>query len=130
MVVGGYAVAAHGVPRATGDIDLWVRPTSENAARVILALRAFGAPLAGIAASDFTTPDVVYQFGRPPHRVDVLTTIDGLEFDAAWPRRAILELEGVVVSVPDRADLIANKLASGRPQDLADVLRLRRLASD
>jgi hypothetical protein len=127
MVVGGYAVAAHGVPRATGDIDLWVRPTPANAAKVMLALRAFGAPLAGIAADDFVALDLVYQFGRPPNRVDVLTAIDGLEFDAAQTRQVLLTVEGLEVAVPALADLIANKLASGRPQDVADVHRLRRL---
>ncbi len=126
MVVGGYAVAAHGVPRATGDIDLWVRRTSANAENVMSALRAFGAPLAGIAAADFLTPDLVYQFGRPPNRVDVLTAIDGLEFDAAQTRQIRLTVEGFEVAVPALEDLIANKLASGRPQDVADVHRLRR----
>ena len=128
MIVGGYAVAAHGVPRATGDIDLWVRPTPENAVRVMAALRAFGAPLAGVSAADFCVPDLLYQFGLPPNRVDVHTAIDGIEFDAAWPRHTKLEVEGVAVAVPGLADLIANKLASGRPQDVADVQRLRRLA--
>ena len=89
LVVGGIALAAHGLPRATGDMDVWVRPDAANAERVYAALVAFGAPLGeqGVNADDFATPAVVTQFGVPPRRIDVLTVVAGLDFDTAWRRR-------------------------------------------
>lgn len=87
LVVGAYAVAAHGIPRATGDIDLWVRPTQENAVRLWRALERFGAPRSRLTPETFTKADIVYQIGLPPNRIDLLTTIDGVEFEAAWQER-------------------------------------------
>lgn len=124
VVVGAYALAAHGQPRATGDIDLWVRPTIENAYRVINALRVFGAPPSDIRAEDFEKPEVVLQIGVSPRRIDILTSIDGVEFEEAWEDRMEIELEGVVVPVISRAHFIQNKQATGRAQDLADIERL------
>jgi hypothetical protein len=86
LVVGAYALAAHGVPRATGDLDFWIRPTPENASRVLRALAAFGAPTADLALDDLTTPDLVFQIGVEPNRIDILTSIDGVTFDEAGPR--------------------------------------------
>lgn len=124
LLVGAYALAAHGQPRATGDIDLWVCPTRENAERVMQALQAFGAPLSSISPEDFAKPEVVFQIGVSPRRIDILTSIDGVEFDPAWKDRMEVEMEGVVVPVISRAHLIRNKQVLGRAQDKADIERL------
>ena len=124
LVVGAYALAAHGVPRATGDLDLWVRPSSPNADRVLRALEEFGAPTTDLTSEDLVSPDVVFQIGVEPRRIDILTSIDGVEFDTAWPDREEIEVEGIELPVLGRRDFIANKRALGRPQDLADVARL------
>ena len=129
LVVGAYALAAHGFPRATGDIDLWIRPTRENAARVWEALTTFGAPTSRIAVEDYSTPDVVYQIGVAPRRIDLLTSISGVEFDQAWNDRISVELDGVTVPVIGRKHLLANKRASGRPKDLVDAETLDQHAS-
>jgi len=124
LLVGAYAVAVHGIPRATGDLDLWVRVSAENAARVLRALARFGAPLNDVREADLTSPGMVVQIGVAPRRIDLLTTLDGLEFDAAWAHRTHVDVEGLRVPVIGRADLVRNKKAVGRPQDLADVARL------
>jgi hypothetical protein len=121
LVVGAYALAAHGFPRATGDIDLWVRPTKENATRVWEAITAFGTPASRITVEDFSTLHIVYQIGVAPRRIDILTSISGVEFDRAWEDRISIELDGLTVPVIGREHLLANKRASGRPKDLADV---------
>ena len=126
LVIGAYALAAHGHPRATGDLDLWVRPTPDNAERVMTALSAFGAPLMEMSREDFETPDTVLQIGVSPRRIDILTTIEGVRFDDAWPGRVEIEVEDVPVSVIGREHFIQNKEALGRPQDRADVERLRK----
>lgn len=126
LIVGAHALAAHGRPRATGDLDIWVRPDPANAVRVYAALAEFGAPLHGVVAADFALLDIVYQIGLPPSRVDILTGLTGLQFEQAWSRRMVLELAGIRVPLLSRDDLIANKLATGRPQDLADVAALTR----
>ena len=129
VIVGAYALAFHGAPRASGDIDLFVRPSPANAQRVFDALAHFGAPLesAGIAAADFAQPGVVYQIGLPPRRIDLLTEISGLTFDEAWASRMTAEIEGRAVSFIGREALLKNKEASGRLQDIADVARLRKI---
>jgi predicted nucleotidyltransferase len=124
LIVGAYAVAGHGIPRATGDIDLWVRPTDGNADRLWRALERFGAPRSRLTPQTFTQPDVVYQIGLPPNRIDFLTSIDGVDFDEAWLERHQAEVGGLKVSMLSRRHLIVNKRATGRPQDLADVARL------
>jgi hypothetical protein len=124
LVVGAYAVAAHGLPRATGDLDLWINPTAENARRVHRALGRFGAPLEQLTEQDLTAPDMVLQIGLPPRRIDVLTSIDGVEFAEAWLARFDLVLENLPVPILGRDHLIRNKRAVGRPQDLADAARL------
>ena len=126
LVIGAYALAAHGHPRATGDLDLWVRPTPDNAEQVMTALSAFGAPLMEMSREDFETPDTVFQIGVSPRRIDILTTIEGVRFDDAWPERVEIEVEDVPVSVIGREHFIQNKEALGRPQDRADVERLRK----
>lgn len=124
LLVGAYAVAVHGVPRATGDLDIWVRPTAENARRVRAALTRFGAPAGDLSERDLVTPETVFQIGVAPNRIDVMTSIDGVSFDDAWAARRIVRVAGLDVPVLSRADLIRNKRATGRPQDLADAARL------
>lgn len=124
LVVGAYALAVHGRPRATGDLDVWVEPSATNADRVLAALREFGAPLHDLTRDDLARPGVVFQIGLPPLRIDILTQISGVEFSQAWPRRSEADFEGVGVAVIGRDDFLTNKRASGRPQDLVDVERL------
>jgi hypothetical protein len=124
LLVGALALAAHGHPRSTGDIDLWVRPSRDNAARVLAALEAFGAPLPDDVASDLATPDRVVQIGVAPQRIDILTSIDGVDFEEAWSARNDMVVDGIRVPVISRRHLIANKKASGRPRDLADAEEL------
>jgi len=121
MVVGAYALAAHGIPRATGDIDIWIRPNKENSQRVWRALKRFGAPVSRLAAEDLTVAEVVFQIGVAPQRIDLLTSIDGVDFEEAWPNRKQAEVEGQRFAVLGRGDMLRNKKASGRPKDLADV---------
>ena len=128
LVVGAYAVAGHGLPRATGDIDLWVRPTPENAARVWRALERFGAPRSRLSPASFTERDIVYQIGVPPNRIDLLTTIDGVSFADAWADRVTSTVDGVTFQMISKRHLLANKRATGRPQDLADVARLEEMS--
>ncbi|MCI0547105.1 MAG: nucleotidyl transferase AbiEii/AbiGii toxin family protein [Candidatus Rokubacteria bacterium] len=128
VVVGAYALAFHGAPRASGDIDLFVRPSRENAHRVLDALARFGAPLssARVTVEDLAQGGSVYQIGLPPRRIDILTEISGVSFDEAWASRVAGDLDGREVSFIGRSELLRNKEAAGRLQDLADVERLRR----
>jgi hypothetical protein len=121
IVVGAFAVAAHGNPRATGDIDIWVRPTRDNAARVLQALRAFGAPLFGLSIEDLMDEQTVFQIGVAPVRIDILAGIDGVTWEEAWQRRVIAKLGTSTVPVLSLVDLAANKRAAGRPKDLVDL---------
>jgi hypothetical protein len=125
IVVGAYALAAHGIPRATGDIDIWVRNTPENARSIIRALAKFGAPLSNISEDDFTSPNMVVQLGVEPSRIDLMTSIDGVEFDEAWKRRTQVIIDDLEIYVLSENDLIHNKLATGRKKDELDVLSLR-----
>lgn len=127
LVVGGYAVIAHGFPRATGDIDLWVRPSSENARRVMHALRRFGAPLADLTEDDLSTPGVVFQIGVIPNRIDILTEVDGVTFDEAWASRLTETVEGQQVPVLGRSALLRSKKAAGRKKDLIDAAWLEEI---
>ena len=127
MVVGAYAVAAHGLPRATGDIDLWVKPTEANAERVWHALATFGAPLDRFTVADFAMANMIVQFGVVPNRIDILTSIEAVEFADAWPDRLRVVMDGVELNVVGREHLLRNKRAVGRPQDIADAERLARL---
>lgn len=127
LLVGAYAVAAHGLPRATGDIDLWIRATPENSRRAWNALLLFGAPTDQFSISDLQSPDVVIQIGVSPERIDVLTSIDGVDFNAAWRDRVAVMVDGLKIQTLSRQHLITNKLAVGRPQDLADAARLSEM---
>jgi len=121
LLVGAYAMAVHGLPRATGDIDLWVRRSEENARRVMQALAIFGAPMSQIAVEDFIKADMVFQIGVVPRRVDILTSVSGVEFEEAWPERVEVELEGITVPVISRRHLIQNKRSAGREKDEVDA---------
>jgi hypothetical protein len=124
LVVGGYALAVHGHPRYTGDIDFWIRPSLENIQRVLVALDAFGFGNLGLKPDDFLTPEAVIQLGYPPARIDLLTAIDGVTFDACYPKRLTVELANIELPVIDLQSFKANKLASARPKDLADLSEL------
>lgn len=132
LVVGAHALAIHGVPRATGDLDVLVRPDAENAAKVVRALVRFGAPLAahGISERDFATPGTVYQMGLPPRRIDILTQISGVDFAEASAAPVHGRLGGEPVLCIGLDALLANKRASGRAQDLADVEVLEHLKTN
>lgn len=121
LVVGAFALAAHGRIRATGDLDVWVKPTKANAKRVLHALTAFGAPTAKLRDDDLATHGTVFQIGIAPLRIDVLTGIDAVEFDDAWRGRVAARFAGIEVPVLSAAHLIRNKRAVGRTQDRADV---------
>jgi hypothetical protein len=122
IIVGAHALAAHGIPRATGDLDIWVRPTRENAERTYAALARFGAPLEDLTPEDLVLEGTVFQIGLPPARIDILSGITGVSFDEAWPRRLVVEVaEGLQVPMLGRDDFIRNKRAVGRPKDLSDV---------
>lgn len=129
VVVGAHALAAHGIARATGDIDLFVRANPDNAERIMRALQAFGAPVTqhGVSPDDFSAPDLVYQLGLPPRRIDLLTSISGVSFDEAWASRIELHVHGRTIAFLGRAMLLQNKRASGRPKDLLDVRSLEEL---
>ena len=129
IVIGGHAVAYHGHPRFTGDIDFLVRPTRENADRLLETLRAFGFSELALSADDFTRPGAVIQLGRPPNRIDLLTSISGVEFEEAWNSRLGGELDGLPVSFLGLEALLKNKQASGRDKDLGDIKKLRAIAA-
>src|SRR5690606_20316768 len=126
VIVGGYAVAVHGHPRATKDLDIFVRRSAENAARVFEALASFGAPLAAFAVKeeDFVKPGGILQLGIAPARIDIINTIDGIDFDEAIQERLFIDLQGHEIPVIGLEALIKNKTSSARPQDLADVAAL------
>ena len=123
LVVGAHALAVHGVPRATGDLDLWVARDAENADRVWKALERFGAPAAalGVSRDDLKTPGRVVQIGLPPRRIDLMTQITGVEFEEAWAERCLHPVGTREVPFLGRAALVRNKRATGRSKDRADV---------
>lgn len=124
LVVGAHALAAHGIPRGTQDLDVWIEPTRENAERVWEALLSFGVPVESLPISidDLTRPDVVIQLGVPPVRIDFLTGLSGVpEFEVAWQARKLLQVRNLVIPFLGRDALVATKRASGRPKDLADL---------
>lgn len=130
LLVGAYALAVHGYPRATGDLDIWVRPSPENAGRVWKALVRFGAPLLDLNEHDLARPDTVFQIGVAPGRIDILCGIDGVRFGEAWDDHVVRRIGGIDIPVISRAALIRNKKAAGRPKDLADVHALEDGSED
>ncbi len=126
LVVGGYAMMKYTEPRYTKDLDLWISTDKENAKSVFIALKAFGAPLKNLTPDDFAKEGYFYQMGRGPFRVDIMMSIQGVEFESAWSNREEVELEGLVIPFISKADLISSKRATGRPQDLIDVQYLEK----
>jgi len=124
LVVGGYAVSFHGYPRPTGDLDIWVAMRPENATKLVQVLAAFGFAGAGASAPLFLEPDRVIRMGVPPVRIEILTSVSGVEFAACWRRLVVSGIDGVNVPIIGRSDLIANRLAAGRDRDRDDVSRL------
>ena len=127
MVVGGYAVMLYTEPRFTKDLDVWVEASPENAPRVFRALAEFGAPLAGIQAGEFAQPDLIYQLGMPPSRIDVLTSITGVEFADAWVRKTEARFGDLQAFFIGCQDLLVNKRATARATDLVDCERLENI---
>ena len=123
LVVGAHALAVHGVPRATGDIDIWIDRSPSNVALVWQAMAAFGVPAAamGVRLADLEAPDTVVQIGLPPRRIDVLTDVTGLTFDTAWVARVVHRIDTLDVPFLGREDLVRNKRATGRYKDLGDI---------
>ena len=124
LVVGGYALAAHGYPRATDDFDAWVWANLENAVKIVDCLTKFGFGSLNLSTDDVTTLDRVVQLGYPPYRIDIITSISGVEFESAWANRLVVDVDGLNVPFIGRDDLLKNKRATGRPKDLLDVERL------
>jgi hypothetical protein len=124
LLVGGYAVGLHGYPRATVDLDVWVRATGDNAERVLRALREFGFDLPELEPTLFTDPRSIVRFGVPPFRIEVMTSIDGVEFEGCRAQAVEFDLDDVRVPVISLADLKINKRAAGRHKDLADLENL------
>jgi predicted nucleotidyltransferase len=128
LIVGGYAFGVHAEPRATKDLDLFIRPDKENSQAIFRALAQYGAPLGGLSPADFMD-GTVFQIGQPPARVDILQHIDGISFDEAWENRIEGLVDGEIRAIViSKDDLIQNKLASGREQDILDVKKLRAAA--
>lgn len=128
LVVGAYALAFHGAPRFTRDMDLLVRPTKENAERVVTAIVEFGFSDSGLTTADFDRPDQVIQLGYDPVRIDMMTSLSGVSWEEAWDGRAAGECGGVPVQYLGREQYIGNKRAAGRLKDLADVEEIEKLS--
>ena len=126
LVVGAHAVAFYAEPRFTKDLDVWVEPTLTNAGKVMAALQAFGAPVSDVSEADLATPSVTLQIGVAPNRIDIATRIDGVAFEAAWPNRTETQFGDQTIALIGRGDLMTNKRAAGRPQDLLDLSTLER----
>jgi hypothetical protein len=124
LVIGGYAVAFHGHPRYTKDIDIWISMSSENASNMVKALDEFGFGSLGLKVDDFVVPDRIVQLGYPPSRIDILTTPSGVDFDTCYKARIQTTVDGILVNFIDLESLKRNKKSTGRHQDLADVENL------
>jgi predicted nucleotidyltransferase len=125
MIVGAYALAAHGFPRATGDIDILISNSPQNAQKVMRALTKFGAAIADFSEQDFTAADMIMLIGVEPCRIDLITSIDGVTFEEAWPNRVNIEIDGLEIDILSKADLLKNKLAAGRDKDQGDIAWLK-----
>jgi hypothetical protein len=124
LIVGGYAVALHGHPRYTKDLDVWISISVTNADKVVAAIKDFGFSSLQLQSEDFTQPDTIIQLGYPPNRIDLITSASGIDFSHAWPDRVVVNIEGLEINFIDLINLKKNKKASGRYQDLADIENL------
>lgn len=124
IIVGGYAVAFHGYPRYTKDIDVWVSPNPENAKKMLAALRDFGFTSLDLSIDDFCQPNKVIQLGQPPHRIDIMTSLSGVEFEICFSASTVIDLDGVPIRFIGFDDLIKNKRSTGRLKDLGDIEEL------
>ncbi|MCD4700409.1 MAG: nucleotidyltransferase [Candidatus Aegiribacteria sp.] len=124
LLVGAYALATHGFPRATADIDIFVKSDSENASKLYKTLEKFGTPLENVSPDDFAEPGIILQIGAAPRRIDILTRIDGMTFDEASEGKEIIDIENLMIPVISRQNLIINKLATGREKDKIDAENL------
>lgn len=129
MVVGGYALAFHGKPRHTGDLDIWIDVSEQNAQKLVIVLNKFGMASLGLKTDDFLKIGGITQIGYPPLRIDILNEIDGVTFKEAFRNKLIIDIEGLQVSYIGLDDLITNKKVSGRSRDLSDVNELNKLKS-
>jgi hypothetical protein len=129
LVVGAYAMGAHGYPRATGDIDIWVESSPENSAKVYQTLLDFKAPTIQVNPKTFTRPGVIFQIGLAPRRIDIITKISGVDFKKAYPKRKNIAVENLMIPFLSKADLIKNKSATGRDKDKLDVKYLKQRKS-
>jgi hypothetical protein len=127
LLVGGHAVALHGHPRYTGDVEFLIDTSAENAALMAEAVADFGFAGLGLTEADFRATEMVIQLGRPPNRIDILTSVAAVSFGEAWKTRVETQLDGLPVWVISKELLVQNKLAAGRPQDLADAAKLREI---
>lgn len=125
LVVGAHALAWHGLPRYTKDVDFFINPTPHNSGLLLNVLDAFGFGSVGFSKEDFTEPDQIVQIGREPYRIDLLTGLSGVSWDECWESAVIGEMDGIPVRFLGTSSYIKNKIASGRDQDLADVSRLK-----
>jgi len=126
LVVGAHALGVHGKPRTTKDLDVWIRPTDENAQRVWRALALFGAPMHDLTLADLVDESTIFQIGVAPLRIDVLTSISGVTFDEAWPNRVEVDRDGILVAFIGIEEFLKNKDAAGRDQDRVDAASVRR----
>ncbi len=127
LLVGAYALAAHGYLRATMDMDIWIMPSADNAKAVLLALRRFGAPVDNLTSEDLQKEGTIFQIGVAPRRIDIITAVSGLHFDQAYQHSLLINIQGIEVRLPSLDDLIINKKATGRTKDLADAEALASL---
>jgi len=130
MVVGGYALAFHGKPRHTGDLDIWINNSKENAEKLVLAINEFGLATLGLTKSDFMQEGYVTQIGYPPLRIDILNSIDGVIFEDAYANKLLIDVDGIEVKYIGLKDFIENKTASGRSQDIADLKEIKKINKD
>ncbi len=126
IIVGAYALAAHGFPRATGDIDVWVRNSPSNAQKIMRALVKFGAPVSNLSEEDFISPEMIVQLGVEPCRIDILTRIAGVEFTQAWMNKLSVTIDDLEIFDLSKADMLTNKLAAGRDKDQGDIVWLKK----
>jgi len=130
MIVGAHALSYHGRPRHTGDLDIWINPTSANAAKMVNVLKDFGFSSLGLEIADFLKQDFITQLGYPPLRIDLLNSISGVEFNHAYERKIIVEIDTLIVPFISIQDFILNKQATGRPKDIADIESLNQNGID